>query len=201
MTQPNDDDKSGRTFTQADLDRAAAAAADRVTRKLSAQYADYDDLKAAAQAAAGSKSQLDKMQDQLDKMAARAEKAEGEALRSSVAAELGLTPKQARRISGSTREELLADGRELLDDLGIKPGQKSGEDGKKDGDGNGEGAATGDGKDGEAGKQQDDGSQTAQRSAPAGRPKESLRSGAPMSEPKADEMDPLKLAASVAKRY
>lgn len=198
MTQPNTDPE--KKFTQADLDRVVA---DRLTRER-AKFADYDELKQAAQAAAGSKSQLDKMQEQLDKMAKRAEKAEGEALRSSVAAELGLSPRQARRLSGTTREELLADGRELLDDLGVKPGAKGdgNNDGANGGDGGSEGAADGDGKGdgGKAGTGSADGN-AQQQTAPRGKPKEDLKSGAPMSTPGKEETDPLKLAAAVQRRF
>jgi hypothetical protein len=190
MTAPTEPEKK---FTQADLDRLIA---DRLTRER-AKFADYDELKAAADAAAGSKSQLDKIQEKLEKAEQRAARAEQDAMRSSVAAELGLTPKQARRLSGDSREALLADGRELLDDLGIKPGAKD-EDGKEDGaNGTGDGNASDGGKaetgtaDGDAQKS------TAQR----GKPKEALRSGAPMTETKTEEMDPLKLAAGVARRF
>lgn len=194
MTAPTEPEKK---FTQADLDRVVA---DRLTRER-AKFADYDELKQQASAAAGSKSQLDKIQDQLDKAEKRAEKAEGLALRSSVAAELGLSEARARRLTGATRDELLADGRQMIEDFGLKPGAQGAggtqQDGK-DGDGAGEGAGSGDGNDG---KQQDgkDGDGTAQR-APRTRPRE-LRSGAAMSEPKTEEMDPGKLAESVGRRF
>jgi hypothetical protein len=186
MTQP---DGSEKTFTQADLDRVVA---DRLARER-AKYADYDELKTAAQAAKGAESTLDKMQKQLDAMEKRATAAEAESMRSSVAAELGLTPKQARRLAGATREELLADGRELIDDLGIevKPGTK--QDGKKDG----EGTET----DTDDDTEDDDKSSTS--TAPArttARPTESLKSGARMSAPAVEETDPLKLAALVKRR-
>lgn len=198
MTQP-DDDKSGRTFTQDDLNKAAAAAADRVRRQLESKYGDYDHLKKAAEAAAGSKSQLDKIETALAQANARAEKAEREALRSSVAQELKLTARQARKLEGSTREEMLADGREMVEDFGIKPEGKGADTdagklavGVEGQDGN---ASTADGGTGSA----DDGSQPTRR----GRPKETqaLQTGATMSDPKAEEMDPRKLAESVARRF
>jgi hypothetical protein len=51
-----------------------------------------------------------------------------------VAAELGLTPKQAKRLQGSTKEELEADAKELLEDLGIKPGAQQDDDDDDDDD-------------------------------------------------------------------
>lgn len=191
MTAP-EGETTVKTFTQEEVNRVVA---DRLTRER-AKFADYDELKAAAKTAEGDKSALQKMQEQLDKMEKRATAAEADAVRSSVAAELGLTAKQARRLSGATRDELLADGREMIEDLGIKTGGKEG-DGAKGGTGEGAGAEGGDG--GKTGEGTE--GQTQERKAPRGRPAESLRSGAPMGESKTEEMDPIKLAAGVARRY
>lgn len=194
MTSPTPPTEPEKKFTQADLDRVVA---DRLSRER-AKFSDYDDLKKAAEAAAGSKSQLDKIQEQLTKAEERAAKAEREALRSSVAQELGLTPRQARKLEGATREEMLADGREMVEDFGIKKAGASttGNDDDKGSEG-GEGAANTAGDDDE-GKQQE--GQEGARPAPRSRPRE-LRSGAAMGAPSTEEMDPIKLAASVAKRY
>jgi hypothetical protein len=87
-----------------------------------AKFADYDDIKTKA-------AEFDKAQDaaktELQKAAERAEKAESErdtlrtaSLRAEVALAKGLTASQAKRLVGSTKEELEADADELLADLG-----------------------------------------------------------------------------------
>jgi hypothetical protein len=197
MTQPSTTPtEPEKKFTQADLDRVVA---DRLNRER-AKYADYDELKEAVKAAEGNKSQLDKIESALAQANARAEKAEAATLRAEVAQELGLTARQARKLSGANREEMLADGREMVEDFGIKPKSS---DGAKTGTEGGEGAANGDGK-GDGGKNEGDGNAAPQQQAPrtgGGRPRENLRSGAPMSTPAAEETDPLKLAAGVARRF
>lgn len=192
MSDGGEGGTSEKTYTRDEVKAMIAAE----VRKTQQRFSDYDELKQAAEAAAGSKSQLDKIQEALDKANARAERAEADALRSAVAQELGLTAKQARRLSGATRDELLADGRELIEDLGIKPGSKDGAGNGAEGEGKPQdGAAEGDG----AGTTEDN--DDARTRAPRARPRESLRSGAAMSEPRTDEMDPRKLAESVAKRF
>lgn len=65
----------------------------------------------------------------LEKLTARAEQAErdraqaaAESLRLSVAFDKGLTPKQAKRLTGTSREELEADADEILEDFpALKP--------------------------------------------------------------------------------
>lgn len=192
MTQPSTTPpEPEKKFTQADLDRVVA---DRLARERG-KYADYDELKQQAQAAAGSKSQLDKIQEQLTKAEERATKAEREAIKSSVAQELGLTPRQARKLEGGNREEMLADGREILEDFGIKKTDGTTNDGAA---GEGGNAQAGSGDGGSTGQPAE---QEPQRRAPRGRPTESLKSGAPISEPATEETDPLKLAAGVARRF
>lgn len=94
-----------------------------------AQYADYDDVKAKA-------AEYDKLQDSqkseternlgritaLEKENAELKQAN---LRAEVAAAKGLTPKQAARLRGTTREELEADADDFLDDLPKPPAQVS----------------------------------------------------------------------------
>lgn len=103
-TAPTQD--AGKTFTQEDVNRLLASE----RRSQEQRFAD-----AATKAA-----EYDKLTEQsksdLQKATERAEKAEREAatataarLRFEVAAEKGLTAKQAARLVGSTREELLAD--------------------------------------------------------------------------------------------
>jgi hypothetical protein len=185
---PDDDDAktAEKTFTRAEV-RAMIAAE---MRKVQDKYADYDELKKQAEAGDKSKSQLDKIQEQLTAMQSRAEKAEAATLRRDVADELGLTPKQAQRLRGSTREELLADGREYMEDNGIKP--KGERDTTPAGD-----AAAEDGKQGGTETAGDDADPPRRGS---GRPREALRSGAPMSQGAPEETDPMKLAAMVPRR-
>lgn len=99
-----------------------------------------------------------------------------ESLRTQVATEKGLSLKQARRLSGSTREELERDADDLIAEFGIK--STSGKD-KDD-----------DGQDGEDGTGRDDREEKDQRDSgknrrDAGRPKEKLVSGA--ANPDADD--------------
>mgnify|MGYP001142527256 CR=1 FL=1 len=61
------------------------------------------------------KSDLEKLTEAQAAAERRATEAEQRALRLEVAAEKGLTPAQAKRLVGSTREELEADADELLD--------------------------------------------------------------------------------------
>lgn len=67
-----------------------------------------------------------------ERLAERASTLEGElttaqanAARFEIALEKGLTKSQAKRLVGSTREELEADADELLTDLGVTPGEES----------------------------------------------------------------------------
>lgn len=73
------------------------------------------------------KSELQKAQDATASEKRRADEAEGKLIRLEIAAEKGLSPAQAKRLVGSTREELEADADELLEAFGGKNG-----DGKKD---------------------------------------------------------------------
>ena len=92
--------------------------------KIKSQYADYDDVKAKA-------AKLDEVEQanktELQKAIERAEKAEKDltptqvqVARLEVALEKGLTATQAKRLVGSTKEELAADADELIADLGPK---------------------------------------------------------------------------------
>lgn len=63
------------------------------------------------------KSAEQKLQEAADAAAQRAEQAEAQLMRLQVAASKGLTPAQAKRLSGSTQEELEADAEELLEML------------------------------------------------------------------------------------
>lgn len=103
--------------SQADLDRIIEQ---RLARERS-KFGDYDDLKKKAQELdklrEGEKSELQKAQDAAAEAAKRAEAAEARALRHEVAAAKGLTPAQAKRLAGATKEELEADADEILRDF------------------------------------------------------------------------------------
>lgn len=123
--------EGGKTFTQDQLDKIIE---DRLTRERQ-KYADYDDLKKQVADLVAEKKKLeevdksdaDKVSDQLaalrkqleEEKAAR-EKSEGESLRLRVAAAKGLNESQARRLQGSTQEELEADADELIAAFGGK---------------------------------------------------------------------------------
>jgi len=69
------------------------------------------------------KSELEKAQARADAAEKKALETELSAIRASVALEKGLTPSQAKRLVGATREDLEADADELLADLkSTKPG-------------------------------------------------------------------------------
>jgi dsDNA-specific endonuclease/ATPase MutS2 len=103
--------------SQEELDRIIAA---RLARE-KAHYADYDDLKAKAEkfekALKAGKTELQNAIDRAVAAEKAASESAAEALRSSVALVKRLTPAQAKRLVGSTREELEADADELLSDL------------------------------------------------------------------------------------
>jgi hypothetical protein len=104
--------------SQEDLDKLIGA---RIN-KVKSQFADYDDIKTKA-------AEFDKAQEasktELEKAAERAAQAERERdelrlahARAEVALAKGLTPTQAKRLVGTTKDELEADADELLADLG-----------------------------------------------------------------------------------
>lgn len=188
-----EEDKTGsageKTFTQAELD---AVVRERLKRERD-KYADYDDLRAKAGEADRNKSALDQVLEKVAGLERRAADADERAVRLEVAQAKGLTPNQAKRLQGKTREELEADADELL--AMFQPA-KDGTDGK-DGDGKDGAADGGDGKDGESGtdgagdKNTTDSGSTkdggggggagdgeGRKLPPAGRPKETLTSGA-----------------------
>lgn len=109
--EPNADPtpEPDQTFTQADVDRIVR---ERVQRER-AKYADYDDLKAKA----GSATTLEERVAEIERTARASEE---RALRAEVANAKGLTPNQAKRLVGATREELEADADELIKDIGAQ---------------------------------------------------------------------------------
>jgi len=192
---------SAKTFTQAELD---AVVRDRLARER-AKYADYDDLKAKAAEADKSKTQIDKMAEQLESLTKENAEAKREAARRDVADELGLKPGEARRLSGSTYDELLADGKAMVSDLGIDvEARKKGKSGDRGGSDAASGAGDGNGNDdaGNGADESDAGSGEQERgNGRRGRPRE-MRPGARISAGgDTDENDPLKLIAGVPRRY
>lgn len=116
-TPPEGGNEFKAPASQEELDRIIGARLDRERAK----FADYDDIKAKA-------TEFDKAQDaaksELQKAADRAEAAEKErdqlraaSLRAEVALAKGLNANQAKRLVGTTKEELEADADELLNDL------------------------------------------------------------------------------------
>lgn len=103
------DQKPAETFTQADVDRIVK---ERVQRERT-KYADYDALKEKA----GNATTLEERVAEIER---QAKESEERAMRAEVANAKGLTPAQAKRLIGATREELEADADELLKDIGAQ---------------------------------------------------------------------------------
>lgn len=101
--------QSPQTFTQADVDKIVR---ERVARERS-KYADYDELKNKA-------GQSKTLEDRVAEIERAASESEKRALRAEVANAKGLTPTQAKRLIGGTREELEADADDLLKDIGAQ---------------------------------------------------------------------------------
>jgi len=104
--------------TQDELNRIVA---ERVARERG-KYADYNDLKAKAakfdEIDAQSKSEVEKATEKAAATERERDQAQARLNRLEVALEKGLSPSQAKRLVGDTREELEADAGELLKDLG-----------------------------------------------------------------------------------
>lgn len=107
----------GKTLTQADVDAAVEKIAAKIRaeerRKVSEKFADYDDLKTKAE---GAKT----LEDRVAEIERQAKESEERAMRAEVANAKGLTPTQAKRLVGATRDELEADADELLKDIGAQ---------------------------------------------------------------------------------
>jgi hypothetical protein len=119
---PDDDPK---TYTQEEFDealqKAVTAEVEKTAAKIRAderkkvgeKFADYDDLKAKAAGATT-------LEDRVAEIERQAKDSEARAMRAEVANAKGLTPTQAKRLVGATREELEADADELLKDIGTQ---------------------------------------------------------------------------------
>lgn len=80
------------------------------------------------------KTEIERLKGQVDEWKSRAEKAEADSLRHAIAAAKGLTLAQARRLVGSTKEELEDDADSMRAELGLKDepeGSKTEPEGEK----------------------------------------------------------------------
>jgi hypothetical protein len=107
--KPDPAPEPDQTFTQADVDRIVR---ERVKRERE-KFADYDDLKTKAAGATT-------LEERVAEIERQAKESEERALRAEVANAKGLTPTQAKRLVGTTREELEADAADLLADIGAQ---------------------------------------------------------------------------------
>jgi hypothetical protein len=195
-TETEDDSKTETTFTRAQMAKMVAAQVREKVAAALSEYGDLDELKRKAAEADKQASQLDRIEQQLKASEERAARAERESLVREVADELGIPLRLAKRLDGKTKDELLADGRETIDELGIKTKVKAKSSTAK------EGAAT----EGDDGAEDDDSAdeqeEPASRQAPTrtARPRETLRSGAPRTETKPEETNPLKLVEGIPRR-
>lgn len=80
------------------------------------------------------RSDVEKLERKLADAERRSDEAEGKLLRLEVAVEKGLTPRQAKRLSGTTRDELEEDADELLEDFGGKGEKPDPDDDEHDDD-------------------------------------------------------------------
>lgn len=163
----NDDDKkdeplgdAGKRALDAEREARRKAEADAKTAR-----EELDKLKADSDT---TKSEQQKAQERLDKLEQDLAESNARALRAEVAQSKKLTPAQAKRLAGSTREELEADADELLE--AFKPADDSSE-----GEGEGDKKAT---------------------EQPLGRPKEKLTPGASPRDNDGD-FDPKKVADEI----
>ena len=116
-TTEGGEEKQAETFNQADVDRIVAERLKREREATKTKYGDYDELKAKAAGATT-------LEERVAEIERQAKESESRALRAEVANAKGLTPNQAKRLVGATREELEADADDLLKDIGAQ--KKSG---------------------------------------------------------------------------
>ncbi len=114
----DDTDELGDAGKKAlDQERKARREAEKANADLVKRLKEFEDA---------DKSELEKATNAAAEAAKRAEEAELKALRLEVAGDKGLTPSQARRLVGTTKEELEADADQLLEDFAAnaKPAPK-----------------------------------------------------------------------------
>jgi hypothetical protein len=144
-----------------------------------AALAEIDKVKADAESA--NRSDLDKLQSTVEDLRKDLAGERRKTMVAEIAAERGLSAAQAKRLSGTTREELESDADDIVEAFGIKAKPAKGDDDEP---------AKGDtnGSDGDGAK------------PPAGKPKEKLRPGA-AGDSEGDEIDPDKIAEKVLGRH
>lgn len=114
--QSNEGGNSGFTppATQDELNKIIS---ERIARER-AKFADYKDLQSKAakfdEIEQASKSEQERLTERAEAAERRAAELEAQTVRLEVASQNGLSPAQAKRLVGSTREELEADAKELL---------------------------------------------------------------------------------------
>ena len=111
-----------------DAERAKAkiAKTNQEAKSLRARLKELEPLaKQAQEAADARKTAEERAAERITAAEARAAEAETRALRLEVAAAKGLTPNQARRLAGTTREELEADADDLLATFPAAPAQEA----------------------------------------------------------------------------
>ncbi|MGW6698851.1 hypothetical protein [Nocardia sp. NPDC055049] len=123
--KPPSGDDSGKTFTQADLDRIVGERLTRQKETLTADFADFDTYKAAAEELSklkdAEKSELDRANGKADELTGQLTQKDAELVAANlrlrqldIAAEEQLTdPKLIKRIKGGTDDEIRADVKEL----------------------------------------------------------------------------------------
>lgn len=110
-----------------DADRAQAKIkkANQEAANLRARLKELEPLAAKAkELEEAGRSDLEKLTSRAEQAEQRATSSEARALRLEVAFEKGLTPAQAKRLVGGSREELEADADEILRDFPVKPEQR-----------------------------------------------------------------------------
>lgn len=197
-TDDGTDGKTEPTFTRAQMAKIVAQQVREKVAAAVAEYGDLDELKRKAAEADKSKSQLDRIEEQLKASEQRAAKAERDGLVREIADELGIPLRLAKRLEGNTKAELLADGRDTMEDLGIRPKSKNGKaTGNKQGEGDG---TDGENGDGDAQDEADDGEQATSRQTGAtrtARPRENLRSGAARTQTAPVVTNPMELVKDI----
>lgn len=179
MADDNDKNGTGDGPSADEIEKMKAAL--EKANKEAAKYrheakAKDEELEELRKAQDSSKSEMDKVKEQLSELSKRAEEAEAKSLRAEVAQAKNLTPAQAKRLQGSTREELEADADELLE--AFQPASSS-EDEEEEGESS------------EDGSKAEEGGRS--------RPKEKLTGGA-SNEGADGESDPDKIAEKILSR-
>jgi beta-glucosidase-like glycosyl hydrolase len=112
--EPTDDPDAGAKKAL-DAERKARRDADKRATELEARLKEIEDK---------DKSESDKLREEHAALTQRLAAAEAKALRAEIATAKGLTPAQAKRLVGSTQEELEADADEILEAFPVSPAAK-----------------------------------------------------------------------------